>query len=74
MDTGTKRFADGFFSGKASCQSSSLATALPYLHIGIDAFEETFAMTLIDFAYAPDLDDVDTNSHVHALWQAERRG
>ena len=67
MDASTKRFTNGFFGSKASGKARSLATALTHLHFGEDAFEETFAMTLVDFAHASYLDDIDAYCHVYAL-------
>jgi hypothetical protein len=69
VDACAKGFADGLFGSEATGETRGLATALAYFHLSEDAFQEALAVMFVDFAHAIYLDDVDTNSNIHALWR-----
>src|SRR5260370_38749971 len=75
VQAGAQSLADSFLSGKTPGEASRLATALAYLHFGIDTFEETFVVMLVDLAHSIHLDDIDADSDIHTLCRRqETRG
>src|SRR5260370_7982087 len=74
VQAGAQSLADSFLSGKTPGEASRLATALAYLHFGIDTFEETLVVMLVDLAHSIHLDDIDAYSDIHTLWRLQMSG